>query len=308
MATLKDRLLPYYVRANSISRGSLEVIRISLKSFTQVRGAEAAASLAYYALFSLFPLIIILISVTSFLLRTEEAVEAVVQFILQIIPNAQGLIERNIQVILNRRTTFGTVGLIATLWSASGFFNTLVRNINFAWLHVKPRDVIRTRLLALAMIGILIVLLVLSLTSSAILNIIRLSNPLIYDSVHIQETAAWTYLRLFVPAVFTFLLFLLTYRLIPNTRPPWHACIWGAVWTSIGWELAKYGFGIYLSSGLAQYEILYGSLGTVLALMFYIYISCVIVLLGAHLTATIDHRHQQRKKRKAAASSPGDGK
>lgn len=303
MPLLKNRLLPYYLRANKISRGSLEVIRVMMKGFTLVRGAEAAASLAYYALFSLFPLLLVLISATSFLLKTEEATSVTVEFIISILPNAEALIERNIQVILNRRGAFGTIGLVAALWSASGFFNTLVRNINFAWLHIKPRDVIRTRLLALAMVGILIVLLTLSLASSTVVNIIRLTNPIIYDSIRLEDTPAWPTIRFFVPALFTFLLFFATYRWIPNTRPPWRACFLGAMWTSGAWELAKFGFGIYLSSGLAQYEILYGSLGTVLALMFYIYISCVIVLLGAHLTATIDHRQQVRQARKASEAN-----
>jgi len=297
MPAIKDRLLMYYIQANKFSRGTLEIIRVSVKSFTLLRGAEAAASLSYYALFSLFPLILILISALSFLLKTNEAVEAVVEFVLQIMPGAHSLIERNLQVILNQRAAFGAVGIIAALWSASGFFNTLVRNINFAWQNVRPWDVIRTRLLALAMIGILIILLVLSLASSAIINIIRLSDPVIYDSIQLEDTLLWPYVRLIVPALFSFLLFLSTYRWIPNTRPPWQACISGAIWTSVAWEMAKYGFGVYLASGLAQYELLYGSLGTVLALLFYIYISSVIVLLGAHLTSTIDRRQKLRKSK-----------
>ncbi|MEW6180511.1 MAG: YihY/virulence factor BrkB family protein [Chloroflexota bacterium] len=297
MVDLKQAVLPYYLRVNRFSRGTLEIIRLTVKNFTLMRGSEAAASLAYYALFSLFPLLLILISVAGFILGRDDAYQTVLILVFQALPNAEPLIERNLQVILNQRGTIGAIGLIGAFWSASGFFNTLVRNINRAWLNLKPRDVIRTRLLALGMIGMIILLLVLSLLSTAVFNLIRVFDRLFLNGNHLENTPIYPYLRLLIPAFFTFLMFMVIYKWIPNTRVRWRACVWGSLWTSVAWELAKAGFSAYLASGLAQYEILYGSLGTVLALMFYIYLSCTIILLGAHLTATID----QRKPRRAPA-------
>ncbi|WP_322794274.1 YihY/virulence factor BrkB family protein [Bellilinea sp.] len=294
MVDLKQAILPYYLRLNRFSRGTIEIIRVTLKNFTLARGSEAAASLAYYALFSLFPLLLILISVAGFILKREDAYQAVLTLVFQALPNAEPLIERNLQVILSRRGTIGVIGLLGAFWSASGFFNTLVRNINHAWLNLKPRDVIRTRLLALGMIGMIILLLVLSLLSTAVFNLIRIFDQVFLNGDHLENTVIYPYLRVLIPAFFTFLMFLIIYRWIPNTKVRWRACMWGSLWTSVAWELAKFGFSAYLSSGLAQYEILYGSLGTVLALMFYIYLSCTIILLGAHLTATIDQRKPRR--------------
>lgn len=297
MVDLKQAILPYYLRVNRFSRGTVEIIRVTIKNFTLARGSEAAASLAYYALFSLFPLLLILISVAGFVLNREDAYQAVLALVFQALPNAEPIVERNLQVILSQRGTIGAIGLLGAFWSASGFFNTLVRNINRAWLNLKPRDVIRTRLLALGMIGMIILLLVLSLLSTAAFNLIRLFDRIFLNGEHLENTPIYPYLRLLIPAFFTFLMFLIIYRWIPNTKVRWRACMWGSLWTTVAWELAKFGFSAYLSSGLAQYEILYGSLGTVLALMFYIYLSCTIILLGAHLTATID----QRKPRRALA-------
>lgn len=294
MVDLKQAILPYYLRLNRFSRGTIEIIRVTLKNFTLARGSEAAASLAYYALFSLFPLLLILVSVAGFVLKREDAYQAVLTLVFQALPNAEPLIERNLQVILNRRGTIGVIGVLGAIWSASGFFNTLVRNINRAWLNLKPRDIIRTRLLALGMIGMIILLLVLSLLSTAAFNLIRIFDQVFLNGDHLENMPIYPYLRLLIPAFFTFLMFLIIYRWIPNTKVRWRACMWGSVWTSVAWELAKFGFSAYLSSGLAQYEILYGSLGTVLALMFYIYLSCTIILLGAHLTATIDQRKPRR--------------
>ncbi|HWR65391.1 MAG TPA: YihY/virulence factor BrkB family protein [Bellilinea sp.] len=291
--TLKQRLLPHYQMVNRWSRGSLDIVRVMVKNFGLARGAEAAASLAYYALFSLFPLLLVLISVVGYILKSGDAYTVTLDFITQILPNSRVLIELNIQEILNRRGTIGLIGLVGAVWAASGFFVTLVRNINRAWLGIKPRNIIRTRLLGLAMIGMLILLLVLSLASSALLNIVKLIDSPLLNSFQLENSVFWQLLRVLLPSLFSFLMFMAAYRWIPNTRVRWRACLGGALWTSIAWEIAKRLFAAYLSSGLGNYEILYGSLGTVLALMFWIYVSCVIILLGAHLTASIDFRHQR---------------
>lgn len=282
------------------------MVRVAIKNFGLARGSEAAASLAYYALFSLFPLLLVLISVLGFILKSGEAYEVTLDFITQILPNSRDLIERNFNEILNRRGAIGLIGLIGAVWAASGFFNTLVRNINRAWLGIKPRDVVRTRLLALAMIGILILLLILSLASSMLLDIIKLINSPLLDPAAFEESFAWPFLRVLLPTLITFLMFAIAYRWIPNTYVRWRASLAGALWTTVAWELAKRLFSFYLSSGIIRYEILYGSLGTVLALMFWIYLSCLIILLGAHLTASIDqHRSKQKEASQPKMDTPG---
>lgn len=295
MPDLKAIILPYYLRANQISGGSLEIVRVTVKNFTRARGAEGAATLSYYAMFSLFPLLLVFISITGFILKSQEAYDKVIDIVLMVLPNAQSLIERNIDVILDRSGTIGLIGIAGSIWSASGFFYTMVRHINYAWHTIKPSSFIRTRLLALAMIAMLVLLLALSLVSSSVLDLIRLTNLLLPNGETLGHSSIWPWLQALVPVVFTFLMFLVIYRYIPGKRVRLRACLIGALWTSVAWELSKRLFILYLASGLARYEIIYGSLGTVLALLFWIYVSCTIVLLGAHLTATIDQREPRVK-------------
>jgi membrane protein len=237
-----------------------------------------------------------LVSIAGFILKSQTAYNTVIKFILVILPNASSLIERNINVILNRTGTIGLIGLVGSIWSASGFFTTLVRHINFAWHTTKPSGYIRTRLLALAMIAMITLLLLLSLLASSLLDLIKLANFILPGGVTLEQTVLWPWIQTFISGVFTFLMFFVMYRYIPGKRVRWRACLLGALWTSIAWELSKWLFMQYLSSGLANYQIVYGSLGTVLALMFWIYLSCMIILLGAHMTATIDQRKSPQKK------------
>ncbi len=288
MSKVLQKLKAYYYRANRFSRGTLEIIRLTIWNFSINRGAEASASLSYYALFSLFPLLLVLISVSGYILKSQETYESIVQMVLMALPNSQVLIERNLQEILDRRGAIGLIGLIGAAWSASGFFNTLVRNINYPWKGIKPRNVIRTRLMALGMVGAVAILMVLSLASTTFVNVMRIWDALMIDGVPLNKTEVWHYLSFFVPWIFTFLMFFGLYNWLPNTKVAWRAAVWGALWSALAWEAAKRIFAFYVSSGLMRYEIIYGSLGTVLALMMWIYISCTITLLGANLTATID--------------------
>jgi membrane protein len=282
------KLRTLYRRANRLSRGSLHIIRLTILRFSAARGAEAAASLSYYALFSLFPLLLILIAVLGYVLKREDAYQVTLNFVLQVLPGAQNLIERNLQEVLNRRGTYGIIGILGTLWSASGFFNTLVRNINLAWHGVKPRDVIRTRLIALGMVIIIVLLLILSLLSSTLVNIIRQARMPVTHGIPLEQTLLWTALSVLIPWSFTFLMFLGLYSWVPNTNVRWKAVCLGALLAALAWEVAKRAFLFYLGSGLARYELVYGSLGTVLIFMVWMYVSSLILLLGAHLTATID--------------------
>ncbi len=87
--------------------------------------------MSYYALFSLFPLLLVLVSAAGMIIRAKTPTNRA-ELLLRYIPISQSIIERNMDVILNRSATIGIIGLVGSLWSASGFFNTLVRNINRA--------------------------------------------------------------------------------------------------------------------------------------------------------------------------------
>jgi membrane protein len=100
----------------------------------------------------------------------------------------------------------------------------------------------------------------------------------------------WTMVSNVMPWLFIFLLYLSLYRWVPNTDVRWFEAFWGAVVSALGWVLATRAFTWYLSSGIAQYELVYGSLGAVVVLLFWIYLSSLITLFGAHLSAAVAHR------------------
>ena len=255
MTRFADKVKAIYRQANDLSGGSLDILRETFQRFNEARASEAAAGMAYYALFSLFPLLLALVAAGSFFLESERAYREVVDFVTQAIPVSRGLIERNIRRVLELRGTVGIVGLIGLLWSATGVFTILANHINRAWPKAEVRNFLEKRLVALGMIGALAGLLVLSLFSTAVLNLLpRLQVPL-WGGVSIYETSLWAIVSKLVPGLFIFLMFLSLYRWVPNTEVKWSGAIWGALVAAFAWEAIASVFTWYLSSGLARYEL-----------------------------------------------------
>jgi membrane protein len=202
-------------------------------------------------------------------------------------PISQNLIEENLRQVLALRGPVGLIGLGVALWSASGAFTILMRNINRAWTKAPPRSFLQGRLVALGMVGALAMLLVISLLLSTALNVLsRLQVPLV-DVESLYGTPIWTALSDLVPWFVSILLFLALYRWVPNAEVKWSAAFLAALVVAVAWELAANGCAWYVSSGLARYRMVYGSLATVVALLFWIYLSGWIIIFGAHLSAAI---------------------
>jgi len=194
-----------------------------------------------------------------------------------------------LQRVITGRGPMGLLGLLGLLWAASGVFTTLTQNINLAHVHARKRNFVQERLHGLGMIVILSMLFVLSLAFDATTNVLAsLRIPLPAD-ISVYESRLWSWISNYIPWLFTFTLFLVLYRWAPTVRAAWQAVFWAAAIAATGWKLATDLFAWYLVKGLVRYELVYGSLGTVVALLFLIYVIGLIVLFGAHLCAATDH-------------------
>lgn len=292
MNRLRDLLDDAYHWGNDLTGGALDTLGSALDGFNEADAAHVAAALAYYTMFSLFPLLLALIAAGSFFLERERVSQEAVRFVRQLIPISEQLIESNIERVLRRRGTVGLVGVVGLLWSGTGVFTVLVNHINRAWTEAERRGFLKQRLMGLGigLIGVLAALLLLSLISAPALNVLpRLELPF-GDQIAVFDRPLWTLIASGIPPAVSFLLFLNLYRWVPNTDVKWSEAAWGALFVSLTWEGAKRVFAWYVSSDLVQYQLVYGSLGAVVALLLWIYLSSWLVLFGAHLSAAIARR------------------
>ncbi len=290
MENLKKRLKSLYMRVDAWSGGILGVFVQTFQNLRAAHVSEAAAGMAYYMFFSLFPLLLAIVAVGGFFLKQEVVYSRAMDFVSEAMPIPQRIVDKNLQRVLELRGSVGIVGLASLLWSATGAFSVLSRHINRAWSQATTRNMLEQRLVALAIIGALIGLLFLSLASTTLVELLPRLQRLKFlerDGGSIYNRMLWKVLSRLIPWFFSFIMFLMLYRWVPNIEVPWKPALWGAALASLAWELAKQGFAWYLSSGLAKYDLVYGSLGTVVALMFWIYIGSWIVFFGAYLSAVV---------------------
>src|SRR5512142_2591071 len=160
---IANRMATTYSVKNAFESAAqrLGVLDTSAVTFTKSRATEAAASLAYYTFFSIFPLMLVLILIGSYFLDRQSMLQRVTTAVQGILPISQQFIVQNLQQVLKQRTAVGIFVLVSLLWSASGMFNNLAYDINMAWPEAKQRNFFQSRLIGLNMIlgltGLLII-------------------------------------------------------------------------------------------------------------------------------------------------------
>ena len=273
-----------YQQADQLLGGSLSTLYQASASFTQAHAAQAAAAMAFFAFSSLFPLLLILVIISSNFLESEQVYTEVLLLITRGIPVSQQLIQNNLERLLSSRKTLGLLSIASLFWSASGVFNTLAYNINLAWPRHQRRNYVQNRLIALAIIGIFTILLGLSFVIDTIIKLLP-DLSWLEMGINLREI-----LYNSLPVLVIFLLLTGLYHWVPKNRVRWRAAMISALVSSLAWQLASFTLAWYLESGLINYSIVYGSLAAVVAMLLLIYILNWIVLFGAHLCAAIELR------------------
>lgn len=291
-----------YHQLNNLLRGAPACVAAAYNNFQQVRAAQAAAGIAYYALFSMFPLMLLFISAGSYFLERQQAEQVLIYVIGQALPVPIDSLQENLDHALSAGGTLGLTGLIGLLWSATGVFSALAININRAWSNARERNFFAHRLTGMAMIVFLAILLLASLTFTGLLNLLIRFRGTWDLTISVWEADLWKLISLTVSLALVFLMFTTMYRFVPSIRASRRAIFWGSLTTTALSYLATQIFSWYLNYGPASYELIYGSLWTIVALMFLFYILAAITLYGAHLTAALDHV----KKPPAASNGSND--
>jgi membrane protein len=217
----------------------------------------------------------------------------------QAIPVSSTIIAQNLRQVLEAREAVGVVGLVTLLWAASGVFSNLAYNINLAWPRARRRTFLQRRLMGVRIIAGLIGLLILAIVLdwlSNLLAFVRIANVPFYD------LSLWRLVSAVASWLTVFLLFFVLYRWIPAVFVRWRAAFWGALFATAAWQIATAGFAWYLTTGFGRYQLVYGSLGAVVAWLFLIYLISFITLFGAHLSAAVNRWLDEQISAAAAQS------
>lgn len=242
------------------------------------------AEYAYHLLLSLFPFLIFLAALSTYApAATEEALEG-----LSALVPAQAL--KVVRATLNEiafanRSNMISLGMIFTVWTASAGFAALARGFNKAYDVEETRGFLRVRALSLVFVPLVSLGIVLEAAAVVFGNVLLCGAP----GAECRSPAANALLhalRLALPLVTMTLIFSLLYAAIPNRRQTFRQVLPGAAFASVAWALASLGFSFYVDR-FADYARYYGSLGGVMILLVWLYLSSVVLLVGSEINAEL---------------------
>ena len=243
--------------------------------------------MAYYTLFSLFPLLLILITVESYILDDAIIEQELLTLATEVFPVSQKMLISNFESLLTMRGQVGSIAIVGLLWSATAAFHTLIVNINRAFQEADTRSYLRGRFFALILAGVLSFVLMFVVLTSTVLHLFQhYQLPLMGYSI--EQISRWANLSRWTPWMIRLATFYSLYRFIPKTQVRNRAALTGALTTVVISEGFTRVFTVYLRSGVALYSIVYGSLGTIISLMLWMYMSSIVILFGAHISAAIN--------------------
>jgi len=260
--------------------------------FNKHNGSLLAAGIAFFIFFSIFPLLLFFGVALSFFLETEAAREQVLEFVFQNLPILADLVQDTIEALIDRRSSAGFIALLGLLWAGTGLFGALAVGLNAVYEVKETRNLFQQRLIGVWVFFLIILLILVSFGASSMASVFRSAvlNALFPDEI---AAFAWTAITAIIGLVSTFLLFLIVYRFVPNAKLTF-ASIWpGTLAAGLAWEAAKYFFALYLDAFASQtYGLVYGSLAAVILVMFWLYISAILLLMGAEINVA----YRQRSK------------
>ena len=285
----KRELLRLRVRGRRLVRRLLEIPFVDLLYRTaKEMGADdathMAAGVAYYALLSLFPLIVGLISLFGLVLEKESLEGELFTFFQTYLPGSKELLSANINAADNIRGFLGVVSFLGLFWSASLLFGAISRAVNRAWDIHKDRPFYIDKVRHLVMAMSVAPLFLMSLTATAALQVLRTHDVPVIGRVEFLDDSIVNVVTRPLPFLFTLAIFLLIYKFIPNTKTYWKFIWPGAVLGAVLFEISKTVFVFYLDN-FAHYEAVYGSLASVIALLGWTYLASIILILGAEFSS-----------------------
>lgn len=294
-------------------RFALLVLRDAANRFQRHRCTTAAAAIAFHVLFSIFPMLLLVAGIVGSRLRDPEVRAEITQGLLTALPldpDAADQVDRLLLTASGNLAAIGILSGVALIWSASGVLGSIRGAMELAWEgHHGTRPFLHGKLVDVLVLAIVLIVILSSFFAGLLISVLpQVSLDAIAEGGTagrvIDVIQAWTGSIVTVATSSAFLL--LAYKLLPRPRPRLVYAAAGALIGGLLLELARWGFGLYVAN-VARFDVVYGSIGSVIAFLLFVYIASIITLVGAETGASIRRVHRNwaalGRARRAAAGA-----
>src|ERR1700742_3149013 len=260
-----------------------------------------AAAMSYFGLLTLFPALLVMLVISNRFAAGNEALSHIVE----VYPGSREFLRATVRSLKDVGWGGLASATIVTLWAGSWVFAVIERAWNRIW-GTRPRAFLHGRALTLGMIGAVGVLLMISVfLTDSLVGLSGLIDQLPIRVVRrtpwmtMMNNAFWQSLIAVAGALVTIALFAVVYRFVPNGRVTFRDTLPSAILAGLLWEAGKYVFASSLQ--YFHYDEIYGSVGAVVAVLTWSYVSSLILMFGAQLSVVL---HQEHAGAELAAETP----
>jgi membrane protein len=268
-------------------KGIWEILKDTSSSFSDDKITKLSGSLAYYTVFSMGPLLVVIISICGLFLK-HDAIQGKVNGVLQNFmgPDSAAQIQALIKnaSIGNKSTVAAIIGFIALLIGATTVFGEIQDSINSIWgLKAKPKSgwvkMLQDRFLSFSVLISLGFLLLVSLSVTGVIE--GLSDRL---KAHFSDVTvvAFYVVNLVLTLIVSTLIFAVIFKVLPDAKIKWKDVIVGAAITAILFVIGKFGISVYVAQ--TNVSSTYGAAGSLVLLLLWVYYSAIILYMGAEFT------------------------
>jgi membrane protein len=261
-----------------------------------------AGGIAFNVLIGAVPFLLMLVAVFGFVLPflVDDPEQAAVEYVLSFLPASRNIIEftqEEVAQIIGGRTQAGVIGLLLFIWFSTRLIGSLRSVLREVFDLQQDRGIVAGKIFDAVMV---LVAGTLFLANTGITIAIEAVQTYGVRFFGLQEFTEVRMLQAFygqlLAFAFIFLMFALIYRYLPARRIPWRIALVAATFTSVVWELFKAAFAWYVTN-FADYTSTYGALATLIVLVFWIYYSCVVFILGGEVGQVYDLGRIRRRQK-----------
>jgi len=262
-----------------------------------------ASSIAYYALLSLFPFFLLMLSILGSVTSDPADRAAILDFVLRYFPRQFEFVTTQLTSMQDARIRLGVAGSLLTIWASMGVFGAITSAVNHAWGVDKTPSYLKHKLISFTMLVCASVLLLVGLLLVSAINVFE-ARWFATVAIHAPRFAVLHHfaVRWLSTVVFIAVLGLIFY-FVPNAKVRFRDVWVGAVVTGLLWRGALFGFSWYVRD-LSRFNKIHGSIAAVVVFLIWIYISAVLLLYGVEVTAANARLRRHRPEEIPAAPSP----
>ncbi len=281
----------------------IKFVASNFNEFLDKNGPYMAAAIAFYAFFALFPLSLALITIFSFFLGIEGFEESLIEGLETQIPvlaeQSDSFLTNFFESLRDGRVVTSAVATLGLIFASKAVFSSIRKSVNTIWGITKTRPFLTEQAMDFLLLVGAALLLIVSFSITTIFGFFQEVSTIVAPNTPVSAGALWAQIARLSPPVLSFFVFLILYWWLPNTRLRFKEVFPTALLGAAAFEISKAIFILYLQNAAGLANGIYGGVSAIIVLMVFVYVSAIILLVGAQVTSRwafyLANREQQKQ-------------